>query len=104
MPSGQRVSHYKDYISGLVSVSQRENHKNASLLNESYATTVTANLNHPHVNRTLNASGFRSDHGISPMIKISESDCHPSSAGQIISNEADIICELPFAKLRKPGK
>ena len=51
MPSGQRVSHYKDFISGLKSFNAaqepsatRKTLNNSSLLNESYATAITTNM------------------------------------------------------------
>ena len=49
MPSGQRISHYKDFISGLKPVNFNDLHQpvrhtynHSSLHNESYATAITS--------------------------------------------------------------
>jgi len=58
MPSGQRVSHYKDYIAGLQPITFHESQRqtlNSSQLNESYATTaITTMNNQQQPNWTLN--------------------------------------------------
>ena len=56
MPSGQRVSHYKDYITGL-NIGGKS--ANASALNESYATAMTTNRT--NAARTVTASIINSE-------------------------------------------
>lgn len=80
MPSGQRVSHYKEYIAGLQTVKASQHHSSA--LNESYATAITTNPTANH-NRTMTGvSNANSEMMASTVHSVVTIDEYPKLRGQ----------------------